>query len=80
MQIQKQRSKDVTLYNHGQHECEFESDTQNLSYALTLRHKWENNIKMYLYDNGGHGLTIGIVSGFTVHFCTVIGILFVILL
>jgi hypothetical protein len=43
-------------------------------------HKWENNIKMYLYDNGGHGLTVSIVSGFTVHFCTVIGILFVILL
>jgi len=52
MQIQKQRSKDVTLYNHGQHECEFESDTQNLSYALTLRHKWENNIKMDLREIG----------------------------
>jgi len=44
------------------------------------RHKWENNIKMYLYDNEGHGLTISIVSGFTINFCTVICILFVILL
>ena len=44
------------------------------------RHRWENNIKMYLYDNGAHGLTISIVSGFTVRFCTVICILFVILL
>ena len=43
-------------------------------------HKWENNIKMYLYNNGGHGLTISIVSGFTIHLCAVICILLVMLL
>jgi hypothetical protein len=36
------------------------------------RHKWENNIKMYLYGNGGHALTISIVSGFTIHLRTAV--------
>ena len=44
------------------------------------RHRWENNIKIYLYGNGGRGLIISKVGGFTVRFCTVICILFVILL